>query len=62
MGLDPITPECMLNTAESPNSPGYSNIHFFFVNSPQDIKCGAINQTVAVGNLNYINPNVFKKQ
>lgn len=62
LGLDPITPECMLNMAESPSSPGYSNIHFFFVDTPRDIQCAPINQTVAAGNLNYINPNSFAKQ
>lgn len=62
MGLDPITPACMLNMADSPSSPGYSNIHFFFTDAPRDIKCTPINQTDAAGNLIYINPNVFKKQ
>lgn len=59
MGLDPQTPECMLNMAASP---GYSNIHFFLVDTPQDIKCAPINQTVAAGNLNYINPNAITEQ
>lgn len=61
MGLDPITPECMLNLADSPSSPGYSNIHFFLTDAPRNIKCAPINQTEAVGNLIYINPNVFNK-
>jgi len=61
VGLDPITPECMLNMSDSPSSPGYSNIHFFFVDEPLAIKCAPINQTEAVGHLVYINPNVFKQ-
>ncbi len=62
MGLDPITPECMLHMADSPESPGYSNIHFFFVDTPRAIKCAPINQSTAAGNLVYINPNLFLKK
>lgn len=62
MGLDPQTPKCMLNIASSPTSPGYSNIHFFFVDSPRDFKCAPpIKQSTAPGNLIYINPNFLLK-
>ncbi|KAJ6638358.1 hypothetical protein Bhyg_11093 [Pseudolycoriella hygida] len=57
VAMDPITPECMLNTAES--APGFSNIHFFLVDAPSSIKCGPLNQIKADGNSIYINPNVF---
>ncbi|XP_037038839.1 uncharacterized protein LOC119076283 isoform X1 [Bradysia coprophila] len=61
VGLDPITPQCMLNMAESPDSPGYSNIHFFLTDSPKTIKCTPIVQTRALHDSITINPNVFKK-
>ncbi|KAJ6643679.1 hypothetical protein Bhyg_08643, partial [Pseudolycoriella hygida] len=61
LGLDPITPKCMLYMADAPESPGYSNIHFFFVDTPRNIKCEPINQTKAVGNSIHINPNALVK-
>lgn len=61
MVMSPITPECLVNIGNSP-SLGFSNVHFYFVDEPRNIKCEPIGQSVAVGDSSYINPNFALKQ